>query len=126
MAIHTMVTLAVDPDRLITTREIASELRISETHLSKVLQRLAKFGLVKSVRGPGGGTRLHKPPNQVSLLEILETVDGPMDDNECLLSSGPCDRVKCIFCGLVNPINTQVREYLTKTTIQKLAKSGVR
>ena len=125
MAIHAMVRLAADPNGFLTTREIASGLNVSEAHLSKVIQRLAKYGLVKSVRGPGGGTRLDKPASQVSLLEILESVDGPLDDNSCLLSNGPCDRIKCIFYGLVNPLNTQIREYLTKTTINKLARSGV-
>ncbi|MCK4620269.1 MAG: Rrf2 family transcriptional regulator, partial [Desulfobacterales bacterium] len=55
MAIHAMVFLASESGRIVPSREIATTLRSSEAHLSKVMQRLAKAGLVSSTRGPKGG-----------------------------------------------------------------------
>jgi Rrf2 family nitric oxide-sensitive transcriptional repressor len=53
LALHGMVILAEAPERRVSARAIASELDASEAHLAKVLQRLARAGLVESVRGRG-------------------------------------------------------------------------
>ena len=55
LALHTAFFLVTNPDRRLTTREMASTMGASEAHLSKVLQRLVHAGLVESVRGPKGG-----------------------------------------------------------------------
>ena len=54
LAIHAMVFLAAKPGEKLSTSYIASEIKVSEAHLSKVLQRLNKVGLVVSSRGPSG------------------------------------------------------------------------
>ncbi len=120
LALHTMVYLAADDGRLVTTHEIGEALRVSEAHLAKVLQRLARVGLVDSTRGPKGGFRLAKAGDSISLLEVYETIEGPLTDTVCLLGEPVCQGEKCILGGLLETVNRQAREYLAGTTLADL------
>jgi Rrf2 family protein len=76
-------------------RRISERLGVSEAHLSKVLQRLVKTGLVRARRGPRGGFELKRPPEEITLREIYEAVEGPLDVSTCpfavpLCAGGPC------------------------------------
>jgi Rrf2 family protein len=127
LALHSMVLLAASPDRLIPTREIASGLHVSEAHLSKVLQRLARVGLVKSTRGPKGGFMLGKAGDEVSLLDVYESIEGPLMPTKCLFDAQICGGEKCILGGLLETVDKQVREYLAETRLSELTsvyKSG--
>mgnify|MGYP000879180062 CR=1 FL=1 len=123
LALHTMAILARAPDRLISTHEIAEMLDLSENHLAKVRQQLAKAGLVDAVRGPSGGFRLAKPPEEITLMEVYEAIEGPFHPSDCLLGRPACDGRKCVLGGLVQSVNGQVRQYLTETTLAQLAKA---
>ena len=89
--------------------------------MAKVMQRLAKCGLVKSVRGPKGGFRLGRPADQITLLDAYEAIEGPLADNRCLLSLPTCKAKRCILGNLVVDVNDRVRDYLTKTKLSKLS-----
>jgi len=84
IALHAMTYLAAFPDNKHMTKEIASLHQVSEAHLSKVLQRLTRAGLVKAVRGPKGGFSLAKSADEISLLEVYETIEGTLEG--CSLS----------------------------------------
>lgn len=120
LALHSMVFLAANPDRLIPTREIASKLHVSEAHLSKVLQRLARVGLVKSIRGPKGGFTLGKPGDEIVLLDVYESIEGPFVPSKCLLGAPICGGEKCILGGLLETVDKQIREYLAETRLSEL------
>ncbi len=120
LALHTMVYLAANHRRLLTTHEIGEVLHVSEAHLAKVLQRLAKVGLVDSTRGPRGGFCLGRPAADISLLEVYETIDGPLGDSVCLLGTPICTGEECILGGLLETVNRQVGEYLASTTLADL------
>lgn len=117
---HTMVYLAVSPERVVSTREIARKLGASENHLSKVLQRLARDRLVKAVRGPSGGYMLGKPAREISLLDVVESIDGPLEPSNCILGVPICDGMRCILGGMVKEINKTVKAYLLRTKIADL------
>lgn len=117
LALHSMVLLAAKPDRPLTTHEVAGELRVSEAHLSKVFQRLSRAGLVTSTRGPGGGFVLAKAADTISLLEVYETIDGPLTGQDCLLGDPTCQGKTCLLGGLVKAVNEQMRNYLTTTRL---------
>jgi len=123
LALHAMAFLAGQPERRFATGEIASELRVSEAHLSKVLQRLAKAGLVASVRGPHGGFVLARPADEIRLLDAYEAIEGPLADSRCILGLSACGAKRCILDGLVTGVNSRVRDYLTKTKLSTV--SGV-
>jgi Rrf2 family protein len=115
-----MVFLAANPDRLIPTREIASELCVSEAHLSKVLQRLARVRLVKATRGPKGGFMLGKPASEITPLDVYESIEGPLATSKCLFDAEICGGERCILGGLLETVDKQVREYMTETRLSEL------
>ncbi len=120
LALHAAVFLAANPGKPISTREIASALEVSEAHLSKVMQRLARTGLVNSVRGPKGGFLLARSPARISLLEVYEAIEGRLLPANCLLGTPVCKGEGCILGDLVETLNGQVREYLSRTRLSEL------
>lgn len=120
LAIHAMLHISESRDGPVSSKEIASRMGASEAHLGKVLQRLAHVGLVQSTRGPKGGFTLARPPDQVSLLEIYEAIDGPLPDGCCLFGTPVCSRNLCVFGGLLQSTTRQIRDYMTKTTLSAL------
>lgn len=120
LALHSMAFLMANHDRLVPTREIASMLGVSEHHLSKVLQRLSHAGLVRSVRGPGGGARLGRDGNSITLLDIYETVEGPLSPSKCLFAAPACNGGMCILGGLLENVNREVITYLKNTRLSEL------
>jgi Rrf2 family protein len=99
---------------------MAEALGVSDAHLAKVMQRLARAGLVRSVRGPKGGFALGRPAEKTSLLEIYEAVEGPLTDSNCLLDRPVCDG-NCMLGGLLDTVNRLVRETLAGTKLCDVA-----
>lgn len=120
LGLHTMVFLAKSGEELASTREIATALQVSEAHLSKVLQRLVRVGLVKSVRGPKGGFLLARSGDEMTLLDVYEAIDGPLEPVNCLLGTPTCRGSACILGGVLQTVNDQVREYLAGTKLSEL------
>ncbi len=71
------------------TREIAAVTGISRGYLEQILSALRRSGLVSSVRGAAGGYTLAKPASQMSVLEIIETLEGPLCDYEKSMAGSP-------------------------------------
>lgn len=111
IALHAMIVLAKNRDKMLSVKHIADELDVSANHLSKVMQRLVKSGLVNSIKGNGGGFRLSQNPEEVAFLEIYEAIDGKFKPSNCLLSQHECKPDECILGDLVRSINTQVEEH---------------
>lgn len=116
LALHTMAFLTAHSARHFSAKEIATEIHCSEAHLSKVLRRLTRVGLLASVRGPGGGFLLSKPPQDIRLLDVYEAIEGPLPPARCLLTTPVCGG-NCILGGLVQTLNQQVRDYLARTRL---------
>lgn len=126
LAIHTMAILGRFPERRFTNQELAKRLHASVHHLAKVMQRLVRAGLVDSVRGPQGGFRLGTTASSTTLLEIYETVEGPVDEGGCLLAEPVCDGHDCALGAVVQSFHQQLRDHLAKTTLDELVeKSGL-
>jgi Rrf2 family protein len=106
---------------MVSAKEMASALNVSEAHLAKVLQRLAREGIVRSVRGPKGGFRLARDGDKVSLLEVYEAVEGPVRASSCMLGGPACTGEDCILGGLVESLNNDVKDHLQKTTVGGMA-----
>jgi len=120
IGLHSMAFLAGRPETKITTRQIAERLHVSEAHLAKVLQRLTKAGLVKAVRGPKGGFLLNRNPEDISLIDIFEAIEGPLVEAECLLENPACSGKTCVLGGLMGAVNKQVREYFVNTRLSDI------
>lgn len=120
LALHAMALLASQNRRNLSAREMAAALRVSSHHLSKVMQRLARAGLVDSVRGPHGGFKLARRPASITLLQIYEAIEGALPaKQDCLLHKPACHG-QCILGGLMNRMSSEVRDYLARTTLEGL------
>jgi Rrf2 family protein len=104
----------------VTTSEVAESYGASEAHLSKVFQRLAKAGLVRSVRGPRGGFSLQRAPGKITLREIYEALDGPLGKSACLFGQPKCDLDECIFGDLVSDVHRRIASHFSATTLADL------
>ncbi|MCE5269919.1 Rrf2 family transcriptional regulator [bacterium] len=123
LALHTMVFLSGHPEGQASAREIARDLNVSEAHLAKVLQRLARYGLVNSVRGPKGGFSIAPGRDNATLLDIYEAIEGPIPDRKCLRSTSICTGKHCIFGNLLEDVNKQVKDYMAETSLPDLAET---
>lgn len=123
IGLHAMMLLAAEDHRLLSTKEMARKLSVSEAHLSKVMQRLAKVDLVRSTKGPSGGFILDRPKEKITLIEVYEAIEGPLVHRDCLLQRPLCGGGKnCIFGGLFNRLNREVVEYLAGTRLSDVLK----
>ncbi len=118
LGLHAMVFLAAHVGEPKRVGEIAKRLKASEAHLAKVLQTLARAGLVRAVRGPKGGYELAKPPEEITLLEIFEVLHGPLEDRLCLFKEPLCGGKRCILGDLLEKVNQAVREHFSQTNLK--------
>ncbi|MBI2303242.1 MAG: Rrf2 family transcriptional regulator [Chloroflexi bacterium] len=92
-AIRAMVDMASKPRGTVAiTREIAHRQGLPLLFLAKIVPQLARAGLVRTYRGTAGGLLLNRPPEEITLLQVVEAVDGPIHLNRCLIRSGECPR----------------------------------
>lgn len=116
IALHAAMILALDEGKTCSTRAIAATLRVSDAHLSKVLQRLTRVGLVTPVRGPKGGFRLGRDAGTITLLDVYEAIEGPIQPHTCLLERPICEGQCCIVGSLLKQVDA-VRDRLEETTL---------
>lgn len=119
LAFHAMLLLSTKPKaEQVSVQELAATLRVSDNHLSKVMQRLSKAGLVGSRRGPRGGFYLVKDPASVRLSEIYVIIEGPIPAAACLLEKPLCEGQCCLLGNLLSSVHNQIRDHLDGTTLQ--------
>lgn len=117
LGLHAMLVLAKETQRLFSAGDLSQILKVSEAHLAKVLQRLARVGLVKSTRGPHGGFALGRPANNISLLDVYQAIEGPLQPVECLLHEPVCKGCQCVFGDVMKNVYRQIEEHMAKTTL---------
>ncbi|NOZ23444.1 MAG: Rrf2 family transcriptional regulator [Planctomycetes bacterium] len=122
LALHSMVILAKNRNRLVTTGEIAKTLHASRAHLNKVFQWLSRTGLVKSTRGRQGGFELGKRPKDISLLNVYEAIEGKLVPTKCLLDKPICGG-NCILGGMIERVNRDVRTHLAETRLSEFTEA---
>lgn len=72
-------------------REIADSMEIPDRYLTQILAHLANLGLLEAVAGPNGGYSLARPPETITLLDVVEAAEGPISLDECVLRGRPCE-----------------------------------
>ena len=94
--LRAMIYLAsVAPAAVVPFREIARQMDVPEDFLAKILKTLVDAGLVHSARGPHGGYTLARSPSEVSFLDVIEAVEGPVALNLCLDGQDACGHSTC-------------------------------
>ena len=74
------------------TEDIATRQRVPGPFLAKIISQLCLAGLVTTYRGAGGGVALARPASEISLLQVIEALDGPVRLNRCLIQPQACPR----------------------------------
>ncbi len=98
--LRAMIYLASIPhETVVPFREIARQMDVPEDFLAKILKTLVDSGLVKSTRGPHGGYALARTPADVSFLDVIEAVEGPVALNVCLDGEDSCGH--SVSCTMV-------------------------
>jgi Rrf2 family iron-sulfur cluster assembly transcriptional regulator len=124
-AIRAFVHLAQVPDgRCAMVKQIAAEEEIPAHFLAKILQQLARKGLLRSSKGPTGGFSLRVPANEVRLLDIVEALDGLSEYEKCASGLAECsDDMPCPLHDSWKALRSRIMDYLGRNTIADLTKA---
>lgn len=120
IALHACLWMACNGAEYSRSKDICAALGFSSAHFTKVIQALARAGLVVSTRGPAGGTRLAQPAGQISLLQVYEAVDGAAQTERCLLAPAVCPAKCCKLGRAFAKHNDELRLMLGRTTLAAL------
>ncbi len=123
-ALKGIVFLARQPGKKVTlVGEVSRVQKIPEKFLAKIFQRLAKAGLLRSIRGAGGGFLLRRPADEITMREVLEALEGPLAINRCLLRKGECaEELGCPLHEVWEEAQEGLLKVLDGTTIEDLVK----
>ena len=122
-AVRCVLFLSREADRMASTAEISKATLIPRGFLAKILQRLAKTGIVASTKGAAGGFRLSMLPEEVSLLDVIEALQGPFAINACAVDEKACDLAgACAVHPVWVELRQEMEERLKEETFAKLIK----
>ena len=85
-----LTVLASEPDAVLSAAGLAERAGLEAPTVAKLLKPLAQAGLVEGFRGVNGGYRLARPAGDISLIEIVEAMEGPLGMTECSIHAGTC------------------------------------
>ena len=124
-AIRAFVHLAQVPDgRYAMVKQIAAEEEIPAHFLAKILQQLARKGMLRSNKGPTGGFSLRIPADEVRLLDIVEALDGLSEYEKCASGLAECtDDMPCPLHDSWKALRSRIMDYLGRNTIADLARA---
>ena len=109
-------------DHACSANEIAEEYGISATLMAKVLQKLARQNIVAAKHGSSGGYQLAKEPSQVSALDVITAIDGPVLITSCVTNHGNCDATeKCSVREPLRRVNESILHVLGTVTISQMS-----
>ncbi len=124
-AIRSMVYLASTADRLVLNREIAASSGLPPQFLTKLLATLTREGLLISQRGKTGGFRLARPPEEITLFEIVSLFDPRTVRPRCILGRPECSETKsCSIHALWAPLQESFRKDFARTVLADLIASS--
>jgi Rrf2 family protein len=111
------------PDRPVSIKEIAERQEVSVPYLEQILNTLRHSGLIKSVRGPGGGYLLTHGPLHISIGSILKELEGPVAITSCMDPEEGCHRVDgCVTHTLWRSLGEKIEAFLATITLDDLLK----
>ena len=119
-AMRALMRLAGEPDRVFTTDEIAREFAISRNHLTKVVRELADAGFVATHRGAGGGFRLARPAESITIGEVVRLLEARHAMVECFRADGG----ECVLtprCRLKGKLALAAKAFLAELDKTSLA-----
>ncbi len=119
------------PNQRAATSQIAKEQRIPPSFLAKIISQLSIAGLIHTSRGARGGVSLSRAPQEISVLEVVEAIDGPIALNDCTSDPAMCILgedclIRPLWCDAQNELVERLRttsfdQLLSKQTLPGVA-----
>ena len=103
------------------TATIATQQDIPLPFLAKIVSQLVVRGILEATRGASGGVSLARPADTITMLEVIEAIDGPITVNRCTRDPAACDRsATCPFCEIFTEAQQALVNKLEGTTLDSL------
>jgi FeS assembly SUF system regulator len=127
-AIVVLAQMAREPERLVTAPQLAQDSTVPMPTVAKVLKDLAREGVLESERGVHGGYRLARPPAEITVLQIIRALEGPVSLTACVDGSeGNCDvESLCPMRGNWDRVNSAIRTALAGVSLADMALPAMR
>ncbi len=121
-ALRAMLYLArIGKDERAATRKIAEEQEIPASFLAKIISQLSIAGLIETSRGAHGGVSIKRDPKDISLLEVIEAIDGPITIEECTVDPSSCVfGDKCPIHDVFTEARKEIVRKFRESTFDKL------
>lgn len=122
-AMRTIIYLSrLEPEEKAPTSTIAEKQQIPSSFLAKIISQLSVAGLIHTSRGAHGGVSLAKSPQKISVLEVIEAIDGPVMLNECTHNPGICVFTKdCPMHSMWCEMRNDLLDKLQATTFEQFS-----
>ena len=112
-------------------KSISDETGVTLRFSLKILRKLVSAGIIKSYKGTQGGYEIARPLEEITLNDVIETVEGPFALSRCLRQAYDCGQnccgdgdCNCVFSGIYGEISEEVKEKLTAVKFSDLVKHG--
>jgi Rrf2 family protein len=116
IGLHSMILIARAKE-IINIKQITKLTGASTYSLAKVMQRLVKANFVRSTRGPAGGFVLRKQPKDITVLNIYEAIEGPIEVEGCPMIQSLCPFEKCLMGTIIKKTTEEIVEYFKQQTL---------
>lgn len=117
IALHSVIIIAKNNGNQVNVNFIAKATDSSKFHIAKVLQKLVKDGFLGSTRGPAGGFYLIDKPENITLLQVYESVEGKIVISSCPLGKSTCPMGNCVFDDMTIKMTKEFKDYLESKTL---------
>jgi Rrf2 family protein len=106
----------------ISLKDIAKNQELSETYLEQLISHLKKAGLVTSIRGAQGGYELSRAPADITVGQIIRTLEGPLAPSDCVVEKGPeCSKAEyCVTRPIWEKIMESINSVIDSITLQNM------
>ena len=124
-AISAVIALSKQPEgKMVSAADLAEPLKCPAAYLSQILSKLKPYGIIKSKRGLHGGVYLAKPPSEITLMEVIDAIDGTDFFERCFLGIEGCGNIEpCPFHAFWSKERTKIQNWLTDTTFDQVENS---
>ncbi len=124
IALHSVILIAKNEAKQVNVNFLAKATGSSKFHIAKVLQKLVKDGYLGSTRGPSGGFFLVDKPENITMLEIFESIEGKIIVSRCPLGKDTCPFGNCVFEDLTMDMTKKFKEYLESRSLAHYMKNS--
>lgn len=119
------------PQQRAATSQIAEDQQIPPSFLAKIVSQLSVAGLLQTSRGARGGVSLARSPGDISFLEVVEAIDGPILLNECVVDASACSfgetcSLRPVFCDAQADLVNRLESTSFLTVVETNGKEAVR